>query len=396
MKGMWSVACLDLMLWTRMPIAVASALIPPLTMTLLLIVLSLAVTQQPVALVVETYGTNADKMAKIIQDDADAYLLTVTDAKSAKQLLYNQEVAAVITIPQDFEKRMDEGYPGTVVLTLNNVDIDFADDIRRSVDRSVASFDAPQLNLAEKEGNQGASGSPGAFAAETSQALPMRLSDQPNPYLINIEERDLRETNVQWLNYQVIPALVLLVLSVGLMGTALLCAQDIERKTARYLLVTPQMSWVLVAGRLLGGFLSGMIVLVPAIGICVLTKVIDPPMEHWPALAAVFAATALSAAGFGAILGSVLSGARTIALASSVIATYLFLLGGGFTNIAFLPQWLRTLSSLVPTRYAIDGMRQALFYQNLDGVATDITVLCVTALIACAVGSFNVRRSWIG
>ncbi|MFX6048641.1 ABC transporter permease, partial [Acinetobacter baumannii] len=79
-----------------------------------------------------------------------------------------------------------------------------------------------------------------------------------------------------------------------------------------------------------------------------------------------FAATAFFASGLGAIIGAVMSGARTIALASCVVATYLFFLGGGFTTIAFLPDWLRTLSTFAPTRYAIDGMRQALFYTSLD------------------------------
>lgn len=44
-------------------------------------------------------------------------------------------------------------------------------------------------------------------------------------------------------------------------------------------------------------------------------------------------------------------------MAASVICTYLFFLGGGFTTIQFLPTWLRRTTTLVPTRYAIDGLR---------------------------------------
>jgi ABC-2 type transport system permease protein len=212
--------------------------------------------------------------------------------------------------------------------------------------------------------------------------------------LIGVDEHDLRQTNVKWLNYQVIPVLVLLVLNVGLTGTALLCGQDIERKTSRYLVLCPQQSWMLVAGRLLGGFVASLLALIPALGLCICTGVVAPPADHWAPLLAIFAATALCAAGFGAILGTVLSGARTIAMAASVTASYLFFLGGGFTTIAFLPQWLRTLSAFVPIRYSIDGMRQALFYSSLDGITRDLEVLCATALIACAIGSLLVRRSW--
>jgi hypothetical protein len=294
MRALWALARLDLLLWRRMPLAVASALVPPIGMAALLVVLSLAVGQQPVALVVEGHGENADRMTKIIEADDDAYALTKTDDATARKMLREQKVAAIITIPADFESAIKEGRLATVKLLLNNVDIDFADDIRRSVDRSVAHFDAPALSL---EGEHGA-----------------RKDTDTNPYLIDVHEHDLRETNVGWLAYQIVPALVLLVLSVGLMGTALLCALDIERKTARYLAVTPPRSWVLVAGRLLGGFLACMIVLVPAVALCALTGIIAPPPSHWPALAAIFVATALCASGLGAILGAVLTRTRTIAM----------------------------------------------------------------------------------
>src|ERR687888_269184 len=55
-RGMWSLACLDLLLWRRMPLALVSALIPPLSMALMLVVLSYTVLQQPVALVKLSHG----------------------------------------------------------------------------------------------------------------------------------------------------------------------------------------------------------------------------------------------------------------------------------------------------------------------------------------------------
>jgi len=387
-RGILTLARLDLLSWRRNPLAVTSALIPPITMTLLLLVLSLAVIQQPVALVVKGHGEQTEKMQGIVQSDTDAYInydftknLKPIDAKSAEQKLNNQQVAAIITIPADFDKKVIES-KGQVNLTLNNVDIDFSDDIRRSVDRSVAVFDAPSLALEEEN------------AVDPLKNKDQQKAYQNNPYLIHIEESDIRETDVEWLSYQIIPALVLLVLSVGLIGTALLCARDIECKTARYLVVSPQQSWALVTGRLLGGFLASIIVLIPAILLCTLTGTIHPPISHWPALAAILAATALCAAGLGAILGSILKGSRNIAMASSVIATYMYFLGGGFTTISFLPQWLRNLSSFIPMRYAIDGMRQAMFYSTLDGVAKDLTILCLTAVFAIILGSYTIRRSW--
>ncbi len=373
-RGIWILARHDLLLWRRMPLALVSALIPPLGMVILLIVLTFSVGRQPVALVVSSYGKEAMRMVKIIKKDAEAYLLTVTDSKTAARMLRDQEVAAVITIPGDFDDSAAVSN-ARLELVLNNVDIDFADDIRRSVDRSAAQFDAPGLGFQE-EGSEVFN-----FASR-------------NPYLIEIAEEDLRVANVDFLSYQVLPAFILLVLSIGFIGTALLCAQDKERSTARYLALAPLTSWALIAGRLFGGLAASMAVLAPALFICSLTGVISPPAGHWPALAALFMATGLCAAGLGAILGSLLHGPRLVAMASSVLATYLFFLGGGFTTIAFLPDWLRNISAFNPFRYSIDGMRQALFYPGLDGLPFDISVLTGTALVSVILGALAVRRSW--
>ena len=375
MRAIWRLARLDLSLWRRSPWAVVSALIPPLGMALLLAVLTLSVGRQPVALVVEGTGQSARDMAQIIEIDTEAYALTVTDAATAARLLHDQEVAGVVVIPAGFEAAVVH-HTAALDMTLNNIDIDFADDIRRTLARSVAEFDAPQLGI------QGELGGP-------SQGFVM-----PNPYRVAIAETNLRRTNVDFLRYQVLPALVLLVLSTGLMGTALLSARDVERGTARHLVLAPVSSWGLVAGRFTGGLLASFVVLVPALVLSTVTGVISPPPDHWPALLALFAATTLCAAGIGATLGAWIRRARTVAMAASIVATYLFFLGGGFTTIAFLPEWLRTIGAAIPIRYAIEGMRQCLFYPDLTGVATDLAVLTTTAVLAIGVGAVTVRRSW--
>ncbi len=83
-------------------------------------------------------------MAQIIESDTDAYSLTVTNATNANRMLEDEQVAAVITIPSTFDEEVANG-TGKVLLTINNVDFDFSDDIRRSVDRSVVGFDDPAL-----------------------------------------------------------------------------------------------------------------------------------------------------------------------------------------------------------------------------------------------------------
>ena len=93
----------------------------------------------------------------------------------------------------------------------------------------------------------------------------------------------------------------------------------------------------------------------------------------------------------GVLFGSALRRSTTVALTGVTVASYLFFLGGGFTTIAFLPGPLRALSRAVPTRYAIDGMRQALFYPDLHGLATDLLALTVFAALAVGAGVLALR-----
>jgi ABC-2 type transport system permease protein len=358
----WAIAAVDLRRWRRMPLAVVGAVVPPISMALLLVVLSLTVTQEPVALVVQSHGPAAQKVQALIEADTDAYELTVTNAPQAARLLKGQQIAGVLTIPPNFDAQITRG-SASLGLTLNNIDIDFSDDIRRSVDRTTETFNTEQ-----------ATGS--------------------SPYHIAIDEHDLRQTNVDFLHYQTLPVLILLILNVGLMGTALLCAGDVEQGTARILLLSPAPGWQLTAGRLLGGVLASLTALIPAIVLCLATQTITPPPTHWPLLIALFLATALCASSLGVVLGTLLPGSRNVAMASSVLSTYLFFLGGGFTTIAFLPKWLRIVSDSDPIRAAIDGLRQALFYPSLAGLPRDLAVLLGTAAGVTIVASAMIRRRW--
>jgi ABC-2 type transport system permease protein len=249
------------------------------------------------------------------------------------------------------------------------VDIDFADDIRRTAARSVAEFDAPDLGVA---GEQRA-GRGGIIL--------------PNPYHVAIAERDLRSTNVTFAEYQVIPIVLLLVINVGVLGTALLTAHDFERGTAGLLLLAPSSRAAVVAGRGLGSTLATLTLVVPAVAVGAGFGLVRPEPGHWPAVVALLLAATLMSVGIGLVLGTTLRQARLVAMVGLNLVTYLFFLGGGFATIAFLPNWLQVLSRLVPTSYAIAGLRQALFYPDLVGFGLDLAVMSGVAVAALAAGS---------
>ena len=373
MRRALTVARLDLAVWWRTPWAIAAALIPPLGMFILVHVLSLSVTEQPVALVINDPGRQAKIVADFIKADNESYGLIVTDEQNAHRLLDVQKVAAIIEIPAGFERDIAAGR-ASLSYVLNNVDIDFADDIRRSVDRSVAQYDAPQLG-SSVQGH----GDAGSFVV-------------PNPYRVDIEETRLRDTAVPFETYQVMPVLLLLIISVGVLNGAMLGTRDRERRTHRFLATTPLSRTEFVIGRVLGTFTAILFILVPVVELLWWRGTIDPPHGHWPAFLAVLGETMVLAAGLGVLLGIVFRGAATVALAAIITSSYLFFLGGGFTTIAFLPAWLRALSRFVPTRYAIDGLRQTLFYGDLAGMQRNLVYLGAFALGSLVLGVGALRR----
>jgi ABC-2 type transport system permease protein len=369
-NSLLTIALHDHKRWRKMPLTALCALIPPIAMTLVLITLSLAVTQQPVALVIEGTGPASMQMAQIIKSDTDAYSLTVTNATTANKMLENEQVAAVITIPSTFDQEVANG-TGKVLLTINNVDYDFSDDIRRSVDRSIVGFDDPAL-----------------VSDESVNASML------NVYHVDLDAQNLRDTTVDWETYQLVPTFVLLILNVGLVGTALLCALDRESKTAHMLVLSPQRSWVLVSGRILGGVLACVVIVLPAALAADLLGFISLQIVQLPALLGIFLGTALCASGIGAIIGTCVKGSRYVAFLSSMTAIYLFLLGGGFTVMELVPHWLQTLSAFIPTRYSVDALRQALFYPNPTGLPFSLLILAIYAIASVGIGAFLMRRSW--
>ena len=391
----------DVAIWLRSPAAMAAALLPALGMAALVAVLTSSVGRQPVGLVVGESTPAAARMASILEGDSDAYLLQPMSPEAAERAMGDERIAAIVVIPRGFGASLAKAR-AEVDLYLNNVDIDLADDIRRSVTRSVTEVDAPQLGLlGELHG--------------PSEGVVL-----PNPYGVAIAEHDLRPSNVSFLQYQVIPILVLIVISIGLLGTALLTSGDFDRGRAKLLMLSPIRPGWLVAGRILGGAAVTFVLVAPLIALGFLTRRIPycaeeseapawlkvllsapcawrlpvPSLGHAAALAALLVVLTMMTVGLGLLVGVTLRDARLVTMTALNAASCSFFLGGGFTTVAFLPPWIQRVSRLVPTSYAIEALRQALFYPDLLGFGRDMAVLSVTAVASAALGALALSRAW--
>lgn len=354
LRRIWLVLQVELAAWRARPLALAGLLLPPVLLGIVLAVLALNVTQEPVALVVEDQGAPARRMAAILAADTDAYTLRVTDAAQARRLAEAQAVAAVITIPAGFSAAARAGH-AVVRLDLDNVDIDVADDCRRSLDRSVGAFDG--LAIAPDTDD-----APGT----TDRDGPL-ASTAPSPYGIAIEEHDLHRTTVGFLPFELASVAAVAALSLALIGTALATAIGRTRGTDR-LVQAAAGARVLRSARLLLGAGMGWLSWCCGILVVVLLPESGAVATHLGVVVLAGAVLAVAGAGAGVLLGSWLR-PRTLAVVAPALVLGLVFAGGSVAPPSLLPAPARWLAFLDPAGAAVQLAREGLFYQSAIALA---------------------------
>jgi len=411
----WAIARADLTRWRRSPALVAVTLIPAIGMSLTVFALTYAVGRQPVALVRLSHGPESDKVVSILHE-SDGFFLNERTAEEAADDLRDQWVCAVITIPGDFDEAVGKKKRAHLEVAINNVDLDFSDDVRRSVSEAVVEIDAPELaSLGEKseapEGEEEDEEAEARGKAQVSRTLVRRANawfvvpddggieykddemSAGNPYLVNVIETDLRTPDVSFLAYQMVPVLALLALTAGALVTALSIAGDRESGRLRLIHLTPAPRLGVVLGHLAGGTLAATLLLAVVVVPLALTGVLRPPPGRWPVVGAILVATAVGSTGLGVVVGLATRRLTTTVLLGVNIASASFLLGGGFTTVAFLPPFIQHIAATVPSYYAVEGLREALFYAEMPSLARNLTVLIATGVLSLLAGVWMLARS---
>ena len=123
----------DISVWFRQPTAIAATILPAIAFMVILYFGAQAVGRNPVAIVVQDNGPHAQELVKIL-NDSDAFRVTMITSMSqkAEEALNQIKVAAVITIPPNFDTAFDNHNPDPVLIHINNLNLDFTNDLRRS------------------------------------------------------------------------------------------------------------------------------------------------------------------------------------------------------------------------------------------------------------------------
>ncbi|GAA4054768.1 hypothetical protein GCM10023063_49110 [Arthrobacter methylotrophus] len=117
--------------------------------------------------------------------------------------------------------------PDPVQIRINNLNLDFTNDLRRSLPAAITRF----------------------------------YSSQPdNPIMIGVAETDLRPHDVGLVQFELVPILVLLLTLMGVVNGGLAIAREFEDLTIKALLLSPISRGTLIAGKILACWVTTMLV----------------------------------------------------------------------------------------------------------------------------------------
>ncbi|HLZ10258.1 MAG TPA: ABC transporter permease, partial [Chloroflexota bacterium] len=270
LRATWAIAWKDISVWLRQPPVIASTIMPAVGFMIIIVISAAAVGRNPIALVVLDDGPAASQFAGIVEQ-SDAFLARRVAPAEAKQLLDGLDVAAVVTIPADFGANLAAHRPDPVSIEINNLNLDFTNDLRRSLPAAIDRY----------------------YAVQTE-----------NPVNVAVAESDLRAQDVGLIQFEVVPNLILLLTMAGIVNCGLATAREFEDLTIKELLLAPIARSTVIAGKLLAGWLTTLLISLVVLVVGALLGVLRPAGLYWLLALAVIALFGLASAGLGAALGA--------------------------------------------------------------------------------------------
>src|SRR6266446_339177 len=350
LRIVWIVLKKDVRVWLRQPVNLAVIFIPALGFLLVSALGTAAVGRSPVALVTLDQGPRGIQMQHIFHA-ADVFRITDATPEQARKLYNEIQVVAIITIPADFTQRVEAHQQSDIDVEVNNLNLDFTNDIRRAVPDAITQF----------------------YQAQGSSS----------PVKVTMQEQNLRSRDVELFAYSVLPTIVLLLTIAGVINGGVAASREWESRTIKELLLSPTPRSALVTGKVLANFLITF-----ALGVAVL---LVGALLGWTQPQGIYWLSALLAIALVA-LGAALQRMQPVIAIANSGSIYLFFLAGGVSVLAFAPDWLQDIATFIPLTYGRHALEMAVFYSSSDLLGRDILVLTASALVAVALGALAMRR----
>jgi ABC-2 type transport system permease protein len=337
----------------RDPSSIAIGIAFPLLLILLFgYGLSLDVRNVPVAVVLEDSSPRAREIAARFELSPYFDARLVVTMESARRLMLERKVDAVVRIPPDFARRLALGDAEVQVLA-HGVDANRARIILRYAEGAVSQWSA----LRAAQGGE----------------------DMAGPVIVH-SRLWFNEANES--RYFLVPGLIVLIMTlIGAMLTALVMAREWERGTMEALFVTPVRSGEILLGKTIPYFVLGL----AGFALCVLAAQFLFKVPLRGSLLVLTGASVLYllvALGVGLLISSIVKN-QYLASELTMLITFLpaLLLSGFLFDLRSMPDAVRLISYLLPARYYV-ALLQTIF------LAGDVwAVILPNALVLAAMAA---------
>lgn len=357
----------------------------------------------PVVLVDEDGGALGELLVEVFESEELSALVTTAvldDAERARQLVDDDEVTAAVIVPTGFSEAVLGTAPGGDVPRITV----YANPTRPTgvgvVDAIVSEFThrveagrvGVQVTVSQLlDGGLLSPEEAARYGAEVAERQAARLEGGGS-----ISLREMRADG-EVASFDVLAylapgmALMFLMYTVAHGGRTLLAER--AQGTLPRLLVTPTSTSQVLAGKVLGVYLTGVAQVLILVGASTLLFGLDwgDPLG---VLVLVLAAV-VGAVGWGALITSLARTPGQVASVGSAVMLTFGILGGSFISLDLMPSWLRALSNVTPNAWGLDGFLALSLGGRLVDVLDNVAGLVVMGLVLFAVSAVIAGRRGI-
>lgn len=352
----------DLALFRTQSLATALNLVVPLNFLILFVLFALGGGRAPVTVLQADRGAYGPAMAAALQGSRTFAVQPVTTPAAGAVAIARADAVAAVRIPADFSARLAAGSPVALAVTINNLNADFADDIRRGLPLAILDF--------------------------YRQEFPGRIP-------LGWHEIDAYPRNTSFLNYLAVSVETVALLIGGLLLGGRGIASEWERGTVKELLLSPAPPWSIVLGKLAAGFVVGL-----GSALLVLAAVLALGIRPlaWAPVLLVLGLTLLAFVSMGVAAGSLLRSPRALIPIAMGVGLPLFFVSGPFGPISWDTPAVEAVARVFPVAYANAILQQAFhgyWPLNLPQAAA-WAILAAWAAAALGASAWAYRRSTAG
>lgn len=346
----------DLRQWARDWQALVGPMLIPLVLMLLCgILFGFGGDEWNIGLVNEGAGPHAAAFEREIRDlrgDIGPYFRVVTtDADEAGRLVAEGRLQLAVTIPEDFDERIEAGEIPVLRTRVYNINTDMMKNARLRLTRAVQDY----------------------AAAHTPHAAP-----------VTVTQTTTRADDVRRRTFIAHSAVILAIMVGSALNAAIMVAREWEHRTVKEVRLAPRPLADLTAGTLTASVLAGCINTLVTLAVALLLFGVRLPVGRLPVLLAVAALTSVACSGVGVAIGAWLRDYRTVQPLLMITFAGSFFASGGFSSVATLPRNVQVFDRFWPPSYIFETMQAQAWMVEPPSVVPVLAGCLVAA--ACGVG----------